>query len=94
VINNRSKINVLTSKLISLGHQSIIRIAMTTISEKIQTIWKSKSDDDKNFSHIISLETQNRLKLSTFICEQERVKKGMFDKYLTTTESYWRPSIE
>merc|ERR1712107_720100 len=90
---------ILWSSVDSFSLESVIflpllHLAMTTISEKIQTIWKSKSDDDKNFSHIISLETQNRLKLSTFICEQERVKKGMFDKYLTTTESYWRPSIE
>merc|ERR1712025_220414 len=51
----------------------LLHLVMATISEKIQTIWKSKSDDDKNLSHIISLETQNRLKLRELLEAQHRM---------------------
>merc|ERR1711862_789896 len=69
---------ILWSSVDSFSLESVIflpllHLAMTTISEKIQTIWKSKLDDDENLSHIISLETQNRLKLRELLEAQHRM---------------------
>merc|ERR1711902_450941 len=69
---------ILWSSVDSFSLESVIflpllHLAMTTISEKLQNVWRSKEDDSDNFNHMISLETQNRLKLREILEAQHRM---------------------
>merc|ERR1711902_230044 len=69
---------ILWSSVDSFSLESVIlfpllHLAMTTISEKLQNVWRSKEENTDDFNHMISLETQNRLKLRELLEAQHRM---------------------